>query len=141
MTKNTPANTPANPGPPRAAAPSPKRRARRGSSRETAEQSLARRKKALGLDTPPGKSLDELRRQLTLKLALVANRWHNCAEPVCQRNRGCMAPQGFCPNIPDPPPEEVERRLEALKPWLQKQLKARLAAIQARKANAGDGDK
>ena len=81
---------------------------------EDADASYARRIKAAGLESDEellradgGVDMDAMRERLTRKITMFLNQWHGCAEPLCLRNRGCMAPDGLCSNV-DYGPEDAD---------------------------------
>ena len=39
-----------------------------------------------------------LSRRISIGVSNVLKRWRSCAEPACQRARGCCAPRGVCGN-------------------------------------------
>jgi hypothetical protein len=122
MSRNKPSKT----SPPKVP-PARKARAQRSKALRRQERSLERRFKAAGLDGPHGEDVHEIRRRLMRRVSMIVNRWRGCREPLCRRQRGCMAPQGNCTNIASEPPAD-ERRLGAFKATLRKALQARLAA-------------
>ncbi len=78
---------------------SPRARAARAASyrRRLAAAGLTRRK-------------DALRDSIARRIAMAINEWRGCKEPLCRRNRGCMAPNISCSNArPLPPVSEEER--------------------------------
>jgi hypothetical protein len=107
--------------------PTTKTSSRKLSSQERA-RSFERRLKAASLDdeTMP-EDMDAFRYALARRIAMFLNRWHGCPEPICQRNRGCMAPNNTCTNIPPSSPEEMEREWPRVKVEIHNALKAHLA--------------
>jgi hypothetical protein len=74
--------------------------------------------------------VDEFRFKSARYIAMAINRWRGCREPLCRRNRGCMAPRGRCSNRVDKPTSAVERahRLAAVRRKLQRELMRRAVA-------------
>jgi hypothetical protein len=58
---------------------------------------------------------------------MFLNAWPGCPEPICQRMRGCMAPDGTCANVP--PISEAE--LTAKWPAVLVDLRRALASVPA----------
>lgn len=87
------------------------------------------RLKVAGLDddTMPD-DIDEFRRRLARRIAMFINQWRGSPEPQCARNRGCMAPNGFCINVRQPSEEEMARDWPQVKFEVYKALKQNLAA-------------
>ena len=50
--------------------------------------------------------MDAMRDRLSRRIAMFLNQRHGCAETLCLRNRGCMAPSGLCSNV-DHGPEDA----------------------------------
>jgi hypothetical protein len=123
MSQHSPAKT----KPPQRAQPQ-KRRARGAEYLRRRNSSLERRLKATGLDAPDTGDIEDIRRRLTRRIAMVNNRWHGCPEPICRRNRGCMAPRIVCANIPPRAPADEERRVREIQAALRKALQARRGA-------------
>src|SRR5947208_2183382 len=72
--------------------------------------SYQRRLKAAGLDGEIPEHMDEFRYGLARKISMYLDNWHgSCPELICQRNRGCMAPNIHCANAERESPEEIER--------------------------------
>ncbi len=69
-----------------------------------------RRLKAAGLDnnTMP-EDADAYRFELARRICMFLDESAGCPELLCQRNRGCMAPDNFCANVPQASEEEVAR--------------------------------
>jgi hypothetical protein len=90
-------------------------------------RSYKRRLKAAGLaredvdDTQPV-DLDALRVKMTRSLHMAINTWKGCPEPLCRRQRGCMAPNNVCTNSP-PSPEVSEVDLARTKAMFFRVLK------------------
>jgi hypothetical protein len=76
---------------------------RRALAQEHDTSNYQARLKAAGLDgdDPEDISMDEFRERLARRIAMFMNEWDGCAERICQRNRGCMAPNGDCVNVED----------------------------------------
>ena len=75
-------------------------------------ESYRRRIKAAGLsddenDEGP-EDMDEFRYDLARRIVMFLNQWDGCPEPLCKRNRGCMAPSGDCINIKEEPMTDAE---------------------------------
>ena len=101
--------------------PAYKRPLRRNGPANTAD--YRRRVAAAGIRPdadPAAMPIDDFRLALARCLSMAINRWNGCREPLCRRNRGCMAPRGACSNAPrterDPVAEaramaQIQRRL------------------------------
>jgi hypothetical protein len=83
--------------------------------------------KAAGLDGEPPEDMDEFRDQFARRISMYLNEWHGCPELICRRNRGCMAPNNTCANVPELPPEEAEREWRKAQPDVYKVLHEVLA--------------
>ena len=90
--------------------------------------SFKRRLKAASLDdeTMPD-DIDEFRYQVARRIAMFLNQWHGCRELICQCNRGCMAPNNTCANLPRPSAEEMEREWPRVQAEFHKALNDYLA--------------
>lgn len=84
------------------------------STRTRMPDSLQRRLKAAGLaredddDTKPV-DIDAVRIKAARTIHMAINTWEGCPEPLCRRERGCMAPNNFCTNaLPLPPVSEKD---------------------------------
>jgi hypothetical protein len=89
-----------------------------------------RRLKAAGLDndTIPDDD-DAFRFELARRITMFFNEWHgHCPEPLCQRNRGCMAPNNFCANVRQPSPEELWREWPSARAEVYTAVQEHLAA-------------
>ncbi len=89
-----------------------------------------RRLKAAGLDkeTMPD-DIDEFRNELARRICMFFNEWHGCCpELLCQRNRGCMAPNNFCANVKQPSAEEQWREWPSVRADVYKAVQEHLAA-------------
>ena len=66
-----------------------------------------RRLRAAGIDpdAEPPENMDAFRLQLARKIDMFLNEWHGCPQRICQRNRGCMAPDSYCTNAKPLPPD------------------------------------
>jgi hypothetical protein len=87
---------------------SPRARAARAASykRRLAAAGLTRRND----DDRQPRDMDALRDSIARRIAMAINEWRGCKEPLCRRNRGCMAPNISCSNArPLPPVSEEER--------------------------------
>jgi hypothetical protein len=94
---------------------------------DEAAASYERRIKAAGLDSDERLfradgcvDMDAMRDRLSRKIAMFLNAWQGCPEPLCLRNRGCMAPSGLCSNV-----EEEEEWDEA--EWARAKVEIRKA--------------
>ena len=68
------------------------------------------RLKAAGLDDDDmALGIDDWRLRLARKIVMFLNEWPGCPEPICQRMRGCMAPDIHCSNVPPVSDEELAR--------------------------------
>ena len=113
---------------------------------EDAAASYARRLKAAGLDDDGGEQpkradggvdMDLIRKRVARRIAMFGNQWHGCAEPLCLRNRGCMAPDGLCANVDDGPEDvwddpDWPRAKDEIKKMLEEEIARRggLAALE-----------
>ena len=100
----------------------------RGEDSDDSED-FERRLKAAGLDpahVPADR--DEFRRRLARIITMLINEWHGCAEPLCRRHQGCMAPGGRCSNMPPTSREELERDWPKVQAEIHAALKALVAA-------------
>lgn len=68
------------------------------------------RLKAAGLDDNPELGMDAWRLRAARKINMYLNAWPGCPKPICQRMRGCMAPDGVCANVP--PISEAEMAVD-----------------------------
>jgi hypothetical protein len=92
-------------------------------------RSYERRLKAAGLDHEDyPEDADEFRNALTRRIWMFLNEWHGCSELICARNRGCMAPNIVCANVPQPSAEEMEREWPAVQVEVYKAVKEVIAA-------------
>lgn len=93
------------------------------------ERSYKRRLKAAGIDddTMPD-DIDEFRFQLARCISMFLNQWHGCPELICQRNRGCMAPNNICTNVPQRSSEEIDREWRLVQAEIIQAVEAHLAA-------------
>ena len=91
-------------------------------------RSFERRLKAAGLDnkTMPD-DIDEFRYSLARQICMFIDKWHGCPELICRRNRGCMAPNNTCPNLPRSSREEMDREWPRVQAEVHYALKAHLA--------------
>ena len=89
------------------------------------------RLRAAGIDpqAPPPENIDEFRCQFARRIAMFVNEWHGCPETLCQRNRGCMAPQNRCSNRPPRSREEADRAWREVQSVFVKKLQAHLAKL------------
>jgi hypothetical protein len=64
-------------------------------------------------DDPVPKNIDVFRNRLARRIAMFVNNWHGCPEPLCRRQRGCMAPHIHCTNtLPvETTPEQTARTM------------------------------
>jgi hypothetical protein len=86
-----------------------------------------RRVKAAGLDDEPCEDTPEFRAAFARRLAMFINHWHGCPEGICRRNRGCMAPNVVCSNLPPLTPEEIERDWPEVQARIYKAVQAEIA--------------
>lgn len=100
-----------------------------------------RRIKAAGLSDEMPEDIDEFRLDLARRVTMFVNNWRGCPEMLCQRNRGCMAPNITCTNAPPISQEERERDWPRVKAEIHFALKrhlanhaAEVAEIEAREA-------
>ena len=84
--------------------------------------------KAAGLDGEPPADIDESRDRVARRIVMFLNEWQGCPELLCRRNRGCMAPNIVCANVPKETPEEAEREWRKAQPDVYKALQATRAA-------------
>jgi hypothetical protein len=92
-------------------------------------RSFERRLKAAGLDNENmPDDIDEFRCDLARRIHMLVNEWHGCPELLCQRNRGCMAPNIVCANAEQPPPGKMERDWPKVQAEVYRALKEHLAA-------------
>ena len=90
-------------------------------------RTLRRRMKAAGFvredadDTEPV-DIDALRCRMARSIHMAINTWKGCTEPLCRRERGCMAPTGRCTNRP-PSPEPSEDAIARTKAMFYRLLK------------------
>lgn len=85
-----------------------------------------RRLKAAGLGDEMPEDLDEFRLDLARRIVMFVNAWHGCPELLCQRNRGCMAPDIRCSNVAPLPPEEADRQWREVRDEIVFAVKAHL---------------
>ena len=90
-----------------------------------------RRLRAAGIDpdAEPPPDMDAFRTQLARRIAMFINAWRGCKEPLCRRNRGCMAPNFNCANAPRSTPEQRARNWPRVPAAVNKGLQGRLAAL------------
>jgi hypothetical protein len=89
-----------------------------------------RRLRAAGID-PEGEGPEDIeafRYDLARRICMYLNTWHGCPEPLCRRNRGCMAPDNRCANVEKLSPEEEERGWREVQADVYKAVKAHIAA-------------
>ncbi len=70
---------------------------------------------------------DGSRLQLARQISMFLNTWHGCPEKLCRRQRGCMAPDSRCVNVPRPSPEERARDWPKLQYEIYTALKVEIA--------------
>jgi hypothetical protein len=109
--------------------------------REFDRAAYERRLKAAGLVDEMAEDIDEFRLDLARRIAMFVNEWHGCPEALCQRHRGCMAPNIHCTNVPPSSQEEIDAEWPRVKAEihfaLEKHLAnhaAEVAAIEAQEA-------
>jgi len=86
------------------------------------------RLKAAGLDDDTdGWSMDAKRLHMARQIAMWSNEWPGCPEPICQRMRGCMAPDIHCTNVP----KISEAELAANWPRVMVGLRRAIAKVRA----------
>jgi hypothetical protein len=92
--------------------------------------SYERRLKAAGIDNDEvPEDREELYAQTIRKISMYIDRWHgSCPEPICQRNRGCMAPSGRCAKFEERTMEEINRDWHKVQGKFFRALKAAAAA-------------
>ena len=95
--------------------------------RDQAEYEGRLRAAGIDPDAEPPENMDAFRLQLARQIAMFVNMWHGCPERICQRNRGCMAPDIVCANVEQGSPEEQERQWRAVQADVYKALKAEIA--------------
>ncbi len=74
-------------------------------------ESYHRRIKAAGLsddEEEAPEDMDAFRYRMARRIVMFLNQWEGCPEPLCKRNRGCMAPSGDCINIKSEPMTDEE---------------------------------
>ena len=103
---------------------------------EQADYQRRLRAAGLGPDTELPENMDAFRYQLARQIAMFLNQWHGCPEPLCQRNRGCMAPHSHCANAEPLPPDPDDREWHTttkVEIWriLGEILKERAAEVEA----------
>ncbi len=96
--------------------------------RRQGTRNYQRRLKVAGLDNDKiPDDADEFRYQLARRICMFINTWHGCPELLCARNRGCMAPNNFCANMPPVSAEEMERDWPQVRAEIYKAVKAHIA--------------
>ena len=72
----------------------------------------------------PAQDIDEFRNNMARRIAIFLNTWHGCPEPLCKRNRGCMAPRIHCSNAPpvEATPEELAETLALFQRMLREKV-------------------
>jgi len=100
---------------------------------------LRRRLRAAGLSRdcpePAVMTLDQSRDAMARRISMIINRWPGCREPLCKRNRGCMAPRILCSNPGKEKPMSDWAQGRAMARLMRK-LKAKTAERDAAKAAA-----
>jgi hypothetical protein len=89
-------------------------------------------------DTPP-EDMDAFRYALVQRIAMFINRWPRCPEPRCRRQRGCMAPRGFCTNAASHRPATPGETAEVLRE-IQRITQMRSGQHDAQDQAGGEGD-
>ena len=84
-------------------------------ARAFARADYVRRKRAAGLDRAPHDDMDAFRSRMARLLHMCINDWEGCPLRLCQRMRGCMAPQSRCANHADDPPATEEETAVAIR--------------------------
>ena len=109
--------------------PSPARTGGRAPHTDKEQAEYQRRLRAAGIDpdAEPPQDKDAFRYQLARRIAMFINAWRGCKEPLCRRNRGCMAPNFNCANAPRPSPEERARDWPRVQAEVYKALQAEIA--------------
>jgi hypothetical protein len=115
-----------------------KRLRRRDEVFERADFRRRLRLAGLGDDDAEAASDDEQRLALARRILMAINRWRGCPEPICRRNRGCMAPDAACGNLPDPAPMSREEEARGVARGLR--LLRRAAERAERHADAARED-
>ena len=92
------------------------------------------RLKAAGLDQDDAElDIDAVRQRLARKINMFLNEWPGCPEPICQRMRGCMAPDDLCANVPPISEEE----LTAQWPKVLAEVRHTIDGVQAERGRDG----
>ncbi len=60
-------------------------------------------------NSEPEQSVEEMRRSMLHKLAVLTNKWRKCPERVCRRKRGCASPRMTCLSLPSRPVSPDQR--------------------------------
>lgn len=120
-----------------------KTRARGG--RDFDKAAYERRLKAAGLGDEMPEDMDQFRLAMARRINMFVNNWRGCPEMLCQRNRGCMAPNINCTNVVPPTQEEQDRDWPKAKAEIHLALKrhfanhpAEVAAFEAEEAAEAD---
>lgn len=92
---------------------------------------IDRRLRAAGLDgdRPEDENIEVFRYKLARQICMYMNDWPGCPEVVCRRQRGCMAPRGFCTNAEPLPPDPDGRAWDKARLAIRKALDERLAEL------------
>ncbi len=117
-------------------APSPERAAKHPQRTDAEQADYRRRLRAAGIKEDEGpEDMDAFRLQLARQIAMLLNEWHGCPERLCQRNRGCMAPDGVCANAeplpPDPDHQEWDAARFEIRRALDEIMAERAAEVEA----------
>jgi hypothetical protein len=113
----------------KASAHSPAQTGDRPWQSEEGRADYQRRLRAAGIDpdAEPPPDMDAFRNQLARRIAMFINAWRGCKEPLCRRNRGCMAPDIHCANVARPSPEQLARDWPRVQAAVSKALQAEIA--------------
>jgi hypothetical protein len=76
-------------------------------------------------------SLEDKRRALVRKIAMLTNDWRLCPRPLCRRARACRLPDLTCYAEPPHPPMTPEQEDRAIARF-QRALKRRMAEFGSR---------
>ncbi len=114
-----------------------KRPASKAAQRAARLADYRRRLRAAGFphdddDDPAALDIDTLRIRMARMIAMFINEWHGCREPLCRRQRGCMAPHGRCSNAGPPPRQHEGRALARVSAALKAAAQAKRAEMAAR---------
>jgi hypothetical protein len=80
-------------------------------------------------DDDDGKTVEEIRRELALKLAMIVSDWRKCRRRVCQRRRGCVPAASGCLSPREPRRVMTPAQAAAERAKLYRTLQRHLAAM------------